>query len=44
MRRAAPAHQLLTPIAADAPQGLKLHAALTITVMLDTLVAHGKVT
>ena len=25
-------------------QGLKLHAALTITVMLDTLVAHGKVT
>ena len=25
-------------------QGLKLHAALTITLMLDTLVAHNKVT
>ena len=28
---------------AGSRQGLKLHAALPITVMLDTLVAHGKV-
>lgn len=29
---------------ASAHQGLKLHAALPITLMLDVLVAHGKVT
>ena len=38
------AARALTRVRDAVSQGLKLHAALTISLMLDTLVAHSKVT